>query len=112
MRKILKWSGLVGITLGIGLYFIALYPRIQLRNRLHLHFSQMIVYDRIYVGMTSGEVANVLTPAGIDCGLTNANSLGNFCEFSDFWHVYEFHLDSNGRVRYKHRKARNEPFHD
>jgi hypothetical protein len=112
MRKLLKWSSLGGVTLGILLYLIVLYPRIQLRNRLHLPFSQMSVYDRLYVGMTPEEVANVLTPAGINCGFTTANLRGSRCEFSDFWHVYEFHLDSNGRVRYKHRTARNQPFRD
>jgi hypothetical protein len=108
VRKTLRRSALLGILLGIGLYFIAVRPRI----RLHLHFSRMNVYDSIYAGMTREEAEEVLAPAGINCGLTSPRWPANFCEFSDFWHIYEFHFDSNGRVRYKFRKARNAPFQD
>jgi hypothetical protein len=102
MRKVLKWSGLVGLLLGFDLYFVALYPRIN--------FSEMSAYDNIYAGMTREEAVNVLTPALINCGLTQS-ATADICHFSDFWHIYEIDLDSQGRVFRKWRTTRKTRFY-
>jgi hypothetical protein len=83
--------------LGLGAYFIAVYPRI--------HISDMSVYDRLYIGMSREEAINVLNPALINCGLTESAN-ANFCHFRDFWHTYDIDLNSDGRVFRKMRKAR------
>jgi hypothetical protein len=97
VEKASKWSILAGLLLGLGAYFIALYPRI--------HISDMSVYDRVYIGMSREEAVNILNPALINCGLTESAN-ANSCHFRDFWHNYYIDLNSGGRVFRKRREVR------